>query len=58
MGDLVMNGDLQTKGLLPFTACKSHVVHNSFHKGIQSLAQDVEQLAFDLHRWSLQAKRF
>ena len=53
-----MNGDLQTKGLLPFTACKSHVVHNSFHKGIQSLAQDVEQLAFDLHRWSLQAKRF
>ena len=53
MGDLAHEWRSSTKGLLPFTACKSHVVHNSFHKGIQSLAQDVEQLAFDLHRWSL-----
>ena len=28
-----------------------HVVHNTFHAGIESLGQEVEQLAFDLHAW-------
>ena len=46
-----MNGDLQTKhyrGLLPLTPCSLHVVHNSFQKGIQTLEEDVKQLAFSL----------
>ena len=37
------------KGLLPFIACTLHIVHNAFHKGIASLDQEMEQLAFDPH---------
>ena len=50
----LMNGDLHTKGchgLLQFSPCTLHVVQNSFHKGFQTLKQDVEQLAFNLYRW-------
>ena len=43
------------KGLLPFIACTLHIVHNAFHKGIASLDQEVEQLAFDLHAWFKQS---
>ena len=49
-----MNGDLQTNGchgLLQFSRGTLCVVHNSFHRGFQTLKQDVEQLAFNLYGW-------
>ena len=45
------------KGLLPFIAGTLHIVHNTFHKGIVSLDQEVEQLAFDLHAWFKQSHK-
>ena len=42
---------MDLKGLLPFSSCTVHVVHNGFHKGIGQLTQGVDQLAFELHAW-------
>ena len=36
-------------GLLEFSLFTLEKIHNAFHKGITTLEQDVECLAFDLH---------
>ena len=38
-------------GLLPFSPCCLHKVHNSYHKGILVYGTQVETVAFDLHSW-------
>lgn len=39
------------KGLLPFINCTIHVVQNAFHKGIVTLCQNGEGLAYDFGAW-------
>lgn len=39
------------QGLVEFTPCTLHVVHNAFRKGIDVFGEDVEGLAVDLFQW-------
>jgi len=39
------------QGLVEFTPCALHVVHNAFRKGIYVFGEDVEGLAVALFQW-------
>ena len=43
--------DINFKGLLPYLSCTAHVVHNGFRKRKETLQNNADTLAFDLHPW-------
>ena len=37
--------------MLPLIPCNIHIAHNAFRAGLDSIGEDAEELALDIHRW-------